>query len=130
MKKRMNLKILILFLIMVSTVSFVAGCTGQKESDKENDLFFADKEYYCYDETLGENLVIRFGKDGSFSYHCECGEPVGDSDLYEKYSYDEEKGVITLLGEDDMSSEIQIVDHTDSELTLKINGEVKKFVLE
>lgn len=130
MKKRKNIKVLTMILMMVSVITFMAGCIGQKESAKDQDWFFVDKEYNCYDETLGENLVIRFGKDGSYSYHCECGEPVGDSDLYEKYTYDEEKGVITILGEDDMSSEIQIVDHTDSELTLKINGETKKFVQE
>ena len=75
--------------LMIITSLIVCGCSiGANHPD-----FLTQHEWVRYcdcDET------ISFGEDGHYSYYCSCGEPVGDSDLFDKYSYDEGSGEIKL----------------------------------
>lgn len=91
---------------------------------------FADKEWLFYDEITSEHLVMNFGSDGSYSYHCQCGEPVGNSDIYENYKYNKDTGIITLSNSyDDSTDEIEVIDYNEYHLMVRVDGEVKDFVL-
>lgn len=70
----------------------------QKPFDPEISQLLWDADWVRYDFNIGEDVLIRFGEDGSYVYRCDCGEPVGNSDIYDSYSYDPEERVITLQG--------------------------------
>lgn len=67
-----------------------------------------DADWVYYDHNIGEDLLIRFGEDGSYIYRCDCGEPVGDSDIYDSYSYDPQERIITLQGGEE-TEQIQVL---------------------
>lgn len=97
----------------------LSGCSSS-ESHPE---FLTAHEwiYYTYcDET------ISFGEDGSYTYHCACGNPVGDSDLYETYKYDPDTSDITLSPKGSDSS-IKVLRYDKSRLLLEFNDGVKEF---
>lgn len=97
----------------------LAGCTLAENHPE----FLTNHEwvYYTYcDET------IRFGEDGSYTYHCACGNPVGDSDLYEKYKYDPDTSEITLSPKGN-SRPIKVLRHEKSRLLLGFDDGVKEF---
>ena len=63
-----------------------------------------------------------------FFYHCECGEPVGDSDCYDKYRYEEDEKLITLYNDyDDSEKEIKVLSYNVLHLLLEIDGEIHDF---
>lgn len=118
-------------MLFLMQIILITGCT-QESAEKVNDIQvdFADKEWLFYNEVTAEHLCLNFGSDGSYSYHCQCGEPVGNSDLYERYEYDSESGVITLSNDyDDETDEIKVLGYNEYHLLLKIDGEIKDFVL-
>lgn len=81
-------------------------------------------------ETEQDIETIRFGDDGSFSYYCNCGNPVNDADLCEGYTYDDSTKTITLYCieiTDDMVTVIKIVKCDEKELHLDFNGELRVF---
>lgn len=89
---------------------------------------FENAEWLFFNEVTGEHDVIHFGEDFSFSYHCECGEPVGDSDCYDKYRYDEEQLLITLYNDyDDSEKEIKVLSYNVMHLLLEIDGVIRDF---
>lgn len=71
--------------------------------------------------------TISFGEDGDFAYYCACGEPVDDSDLYEKYTYNEDTSTIQLKPKED-NSIIKVLRYEKSRLLLDFNGTVKEFI--
>ena len=125
-------------MILIQAV-LITGCVQedmQKETPNEGQEAntisedFVDKEWLFYDEVTSEHLCLKLGSDGTYSYHCQCGEPVGDSDLYDRYEYNKEAGVITLSSEsDDAAAEITVLDYNEYHLMVEIDGEVKDFVL-
>jgi len=121
-----------LYLLLITLLFLcVTGCT-QTPVTEQSDITaeFADKEWLFYDEVTAEHLCLNLGSDGTYSYHCQCGEPVGDSDLYDKYEYDEETGIITLLStSDDDTSEIKVLGYNEYHLMVEIDNDVKDFVL-
>lgn len=85
----MNKKIV---LILVSVLCIgISGC-GNKGADKsvkdEAYALLAAGEWAHYDPNIGEMEILHFTEEDEFYYHCACGEPIGDSDLYDKYFYD------------------------------------------
>lgn len=121
-----------IFSIIVLTFLFIVVLAGCSQPDKKNEVTesFTDKKWVFYDEVIGEHLCLNLGSDGTYSYHCQCGEPVGDSDLFESYEYDSESGVITLFNDDDNSTDqIEVIDYNEYHLMVKIDGELKDFVL-
>lgn len=113
--------VLCLLVILIFTIT---ACGGNKIPENLTDV-----KWYFYDEDLGEHLVLRLGSDGSFTYSCQCGEPVGDSDLYDSYTYDGETGNIVLNGGDE-SMEIKVISHNEAHLLVEIDGDVKDFGVE
>lgn len=123
-----NVLISLLFFVQMIVMT---GCTQetQKEDNKES-TGFTDKEWIFYDEVTAEHLCLNLSSDGSYSYHCQCGEPVGDSDLYDKYEYDSETGMITLLNDsDDATDEMKVLDYNEYHLMVEIDDEIKDFCL-
>lgn len=117
-------KIFAILIILILT-----GCKGQTNEAKD------------YSESLFTNIgwvrdsghdieTIRFMEDGSFSYSCSCGNPVNDSDLCEKYTYNDETNEIKLdcfEHTEETITSIKLVEVTDKILKLNFNGEIKTF---
>lgn len=133
------MKKLIAAVLILAQAAMLAGCVQDENTDEKTDETqqsselsedFTDKEWLFYDEVTAEHLCLHLRSDGSYSYHCQCGEPVGDSDLYDKYEYDEETGVITLSNDyDDATDEIKVIDYNEYHLLLEIEDEIKDFCL-
>ena len=102
MKKVIAISFPLLILITSLAVLFFFN-----KGDNCDFLINADWEYY--DQNIGETIGITFTKDGNYFYNCSCGEPIGDSDLYDEYKYNAKKNIITLYGPDDYESEIKIL---------------------
>ena len=106
----------------------LSGCNGADVEALSDPAPFENAEWYFYNEVSGEHDVIRFGEDFSFSYNCECGEPVGDADCYDMYRYDEEELLITLYNDyDDNEKEIKVLSYNVMHLLLEIDGVIRDF---
>lgn len=106
---------------------FLTGCSYEKEKNY-SEYLFSDVVWTRDGGNDIETLV--FGSDGSFSYYCACGNPVNDSDLCEKYTYDDETKEIKLdcfETTDETITNIKIVKMTENILELDFNGEIRKF---
>ena len=114
---------LVCLILSILSVLIMTGCSEIMVTEE-----FMDKDWLFYDEVTAEHLKLTFASDGTFSYHCQCGEGVGDSDLYDQYEYDEEAGIIKLFNSsDDATSEIEVVRYNIHHLMLRIDEEVKDF---
>ena len=106
---------------------FLTGCSYEKEKNY-SEYLFSDVVWTRDGGNDIETLV--FGSDGSFSYYCACGNPVNDSDLCEKYTYNDETKEIKLdcfETTDETITNIKIVKMTENILELDFNGEIRKF---
>ena len=115
----------IIFLLLIGL--FLTGCSYEKEKNY-SEYLFSDVVWTRDGGNDIETLV--FGSDGSFSYYCACGNPVNDSDLCEKYTYDDENKEIKLdcfETTDETITNIKIVKMTENILELDFNGEIRKF---
>lgn len=116
MKKLLTLIYAVLCSILVI---FLASCSSAEDHPE----FLTEHEWthftYC-DET------ISFGDDGSYAYHCACGSPVGDSDLYDTYTYSETTSEISLYPKSD-DSIIRVLRYEKSRLLLEFSDGVKEF---
>lgn len=123
------MKRLFMCMLVIFSVLVFAGCNGSRQASPEDVTFLTCTDYwYHYDEMAGENEKMKFSKDFSFYWGCECGEPVGDSDVYELYDYDQEAQTIRLYNEfDDSSREIRVLDYSDYHLLLEIDGQVRDY---
>lgn len=114
-----NRQVMIAAIIIVVAGIMLAGC-GKSEKKPE---FLTEHEWLHYDCACDE--TISFGDDGHFAFYSDEGNPVGDSDLYDKYTYDSESGEIKLKPDGDMS--IKVIRLEKSRLLLDIDGDVKEF---
>lgn len=119
-------KLLVSILIIVAIFA-ATGCSSQNKLEEA--AFLTVSEYWWfYDETTGESEKMRFSADGTFYWGCECGEPIGDSDLYELYEYDADTGTILLYNNYDATSmKMEVLDYSDYHILLKIDGHVKDY---
>lgn len=92
-----NKKIKYGFLLMVLTIPMVlSGCKDSASKNKPNEKkLLTEGDWVHYNSTTCEEENIIFNKDNEYLYFCSCGEPVGNSDVYDTYSYDGD-GKITL----------------------------------
>lgn len=87
MKKRLN----ILTAAVICVV--LAGCGTSAPSDKSKEVkdegyqTLIDGAWEHYDAAMGEMVMMSFTDQGEYSYHCACGEPVGNSDMYDTFKY-------------------------------------------
>ncbi len=120
---------IILTVLSAMVLVTAAGCGHCTKGIPKEAGFLAAAEYwYFYDEVTGENEKMRFSEDGSFYWGCECGEPIGASDVYELYEYDKESKIIRLYNDyDDCSMEMKVLDYSDYHLLMQIEGEVRGY---
>jgi len=122
--------------IFLVTVTFV-GCNstenvsseknGQKNEAKESMDFLIGGEWYYHDKNSGEDFNIAFNKNGEYFYYCDCGEPVGNSDIYDKYDYDVQNRIIKLMGPDNQKAEINVIYYDDFYLVLRLDNAIRVF---
>ena len=120
--------------LMLSVTFSMIACNGKKEGTKWGTFVVAPKEvtskkWSRYNPITEESEVISFGEDHSYMYYCECGEPVGDSDIYDTYSYDEETQTIHLFsaGEEAEKQIIKVCEISEKRLLLEIEGKMTEF---
>lgn len=114
--------------MMIAIIILCAGCGSGKASVKDVEFLTAAEYWYGYDEVTGEYEKMSFSDEFSFYWGCECGEPAGDSDLYDLYDYDKETSTIKLYNDyDDSSMEMKVLDHSDYHLLLEVNGKVRGY---
>lgn len=113
----------ILSLITICTMLF-SGCSTQKENYPE---FLIEKSWKYEDMICTQSM--RFSEDGEFIYSEACGNPVGDSEVYDSYSYNEETGVITLHGCETgiPNKEMQVLRYDERSLMLKMEDGIREF---
>ena len=105
--------------------------TQETEAAAPSFSSFEDITWTRESETCTE--TIRFRSDGSCSYSCACGDPVGDADLWEGYRYDAETKTISLtLIEDieDAVTQITVQSCDGKTLVLDFDGDVRTFRLQ
>lgn len=120
-KRLAGLGMVILLLLTIS------GCRQEKGTYPE---FLTGKDWQY--NTLVCMEVLHFSDEGNFSYYETCGNPVGDSDLYETYSYDEETGVITVYGYEKGMEEkqIKVLRYTEDSLLVEMEDGIKEFYVD
>ena len=114
------LRLMTTAIIFIASAMILAGCGSSGKRPE----FLTAHDWLHYDSACDETIV--FGEDGHFAFYCACGDPVGDSDLYDRYSYDTKSGEIKLKPAGDMT--IRVLRHEKSRLLLDIDGDVKDFV--
>ena len=112
--------------IMLLALFMMTGCSNHASSSEDISFLTASEYWYHFDEVTGENEKMSFHEDFSFYWGCECGEPIGDSDCYELFDFDEETSIVKLYNDyDDMSMELEVLGYSDYHLLLKMEGEIK-----
>ena len=101
----------VLSLILAISFVFICGCNSASNTDSnptnstsstligEKNPLLTDADWIGQDESCENH--ITFKNDNSFLNSCSCGEPIGDSDLAEKYSYNSADKTIELYDSDD-----------------------------
>ena len=120
-------KTFILLFMIAIPISFSA-CKGSSTADG-NKKILTESDWEYYNASIGEGEGITFNKEGEYFYSCSCGEPVGDSDLYDIYSYDG-KNTITLKASYDDSIEdmiLKILYMDDMTLLLDMGDDIVEF---
>ena len=119
-----------MLLVTLAIPMTLSGCKdsgGENKIDKEKLLIQTSWEHY--NANIGETEGVFFNKDNEYFYSCSCGEPVGDSDLYDIYSYDG-NNTITLKasyedGPEDKNLNILYID--DMTLLLDMGDDIVEF---
>lgn len=114
-KKTRIIVLSIAFTILLAILAIVIFIMKDKSDGLK---FLTDASWVHYDDNIGENINISFRENGEYFYCCDCGEPVGDSDIYDSYSYEPENHTITLSGPDGETSTIEVLYYDDNYLCL------------
>ena len=127
MKKYLSLVILVFLCAML-----FAGCSGNKNADvpSTDEVIESFMDIRWTRDADHDTETICFGKDGSFSYSCSCGNPVNDSDLCEGYTYNDATKTITLNYTEptmEMVKRIRVVKCDETSLHLDFDGELRIF---
>lgn len=105
----------IVCIAVILILSFaITGC------GKSPDFLTANDWVFC----SGCNETIHFGDNGEFSYYEACGNPVGNYDLYDKYSYDDKTREIKLLPDGET---LRVIRHDENRILIDFGDGVKEF---
>ena len=120
-----------LFLIVIAVLMVLTffSCKSRNKTVDYSEYPFTDTLWTRHAEHDIEN--IRFGSDGSFSYWCDCGNSVNDSDLNSGYTYDDETKIITISYIETTEETISqiVVEMCDGDgIKLNFDGEIREFV--
>lgn len=124
--------------LMLALLSVLGLCACKSKNEAPKGDFVADIEFLTsndwvrIDPTAGDTEYFCMNKDMTFSFWCACGNPVDDSDLYDKFKYDEESGVIKIYNSKlpFVGKEYRLVLYGKNFIVLDINGTLKEFVSE
>ena len=92
-------------IIIIATIIIILGIGSfliLKYHNKKEDAKYNDKLSELITQNNwerdggGDTEHISFREDGSYGYYCLCGNPVGNSDLYDMYAYDKETNTIKV----------------------------------
>ena len=127
MKKYLSLVILVFLCAML-----FAGCGENKNAEVSgtDEVIESFMDIRWTRDADHDTETIYFGKDGSFSYSCSCGNPVNDSDLCEGYTYNDATKTITLnytAPTMEMVKRIRVVKCDETSLHLDFDGELRIF---
>lgn len=124
-------------IIIIATIIIILGIGAflalkyhnKKEADKYNDKLSELITKNNWERAGGGDTErIYFSEDGSYGYYCLCGNPVGNSDLYDSYVYDKETNTIKLINSYGGKSElIKIKEVSELKLVLDFDGKEKTF---
>lgn len=117
----MKRKILLFFSVLLVCLVFVS-CTSQTD-----DLLPKEITAGTWIRTDENGFVeeLNLSINGHFSYYYpDAGNAVGNYDLYDKYTYDKDDNIITLINCEDNKKTIKIplVGYDEKMLKLKIDG--------
>ena len=91
--------------------------------------FLTSHDWESCDSEISCTESINFREDGGFSYHCGCGSPVEDYDLFDSYTYDSKNNVINVKGLG--TRKIKVLYYDETMLFLKLpDGAFKYFINE
>ncbi|PQD94840.1 hypothetical protein CYL18_12825 [Pradoshia eiseniae] len=125
MKKVISIVAVLVFILSLSS----CGKSARVASPRDIEFLTGTEAWYYYNPITYENEKMSFTEDFGFYWGCECGEPIGDSDLYEVFDYDNDKKKLRLYNNYDNSTKtIEVISYNDYHLMLKIDGVVKDFV--
>ena len=91
---------MVVAIVILAMGVMLAGCGRSNERPE----FLTAHEWVHYGSASNE--TISFGEDGHFAFYGDEGNPVGNSDLYDRYSYDSESKAIKLKPEGDMKIKV------------------------
>ena len=116
-------------IVVLFFVVFLFGCEKNNVEDVDYSKYLFTNVSWTRDS--GHDIEhIKFNVDGSFSYYCDCGNPVNDSDLCESYTYNDETKEIKFEcfeTTDEMVTNVKIVNLTDTTIELDFDGEIRIF---
>ncbi|MBQ4067853.1 MAG: hypothetical protein IJC76_01245 [Lachnospiraceae bacterium] len=122
------MKKLFIFLFIITTSIGMSACKGSSSAN-ENKKILTEGDWEYFNAYIGETEGITFNKEGEYFYCCSCGEPVGDSDLYDTYSYDGKKTITLKASYDDGPKDIlvNILYMDDKTLLLDMGDDIVEF---
>ena len=129
MKKKIIIVAIIILIIGIGTF-IVLKNINKKEDNKYNDKLSEIITKTSWErDGGGDTEHIYFSEDGNYGYYCLCGNPVGNSDLYEKYVYDKESKTIKVYSEYNKKEYelIKIKEVDELKLVLDFDGKEKTF---
>ena len=110
-------KIIVVLLLVI----FLSGCEKKNVEEVDYSEYLFTNVSWTRDS--GQDIEhIKFKADGSFSYYCDCGNPVNDADMCETYTYNDETKEIKLdcfETTDETITTIKIVEITNINNTIK-----------
>lgn len=123
---KLKTSLLLIALAVPMTLSACKGSASQVDNEKK---ILTEGDWTYYNAITGEEEGITFNKDNEYFYSCSCGEPVGNSDAYDIYSYDGD-GKITIKasyedGPEDVTLKILHID--DRSLLLDMGDDIVEF---
>lgn len=112
--------------IMVSCSSNSYDPSNQKPSENLDILTSGTWQY----DFEGCGYTLRLYDNGEFSNYCNCGSPVGDSDLAEYYIYNDDEKKLYLYDSDGKQiTEGNIESISRDTLIIKLFGETCEYKL-
>ena len=125
MKKIVAVIGLLSFLLLIGCEAETENAMSEKTNTEKNYPECLTKHDWIHYANCEE--TISFGEDGSYCYYCACGNPVGNSDLFDSYQYDEDSEEITLYPEEE-GNKIKVLRYEKSRLLLGFDDGIKEFV--
>lgn len=123
-------RVVTVLLVLIMMLCIVGcGLNGRVASKKDVEFLTVNDAWYHYDPITYENEKMSFNEDFSMYWGCECGEPVGDSDLYEFFDYDKDKSELRVYNTYDGDEKVlKVLNYSKEHLMLEIDGVIKEFI--